>query len=418
MTDERDPIDVLPAGRRHDEAGADPGWHMQTRAIRAGRDHNASSLAPVLWPSTTYFNPSVDEQLAMATSARPPHFYARNGTPTVQEFEDAIASLEGAEAALAFASGMGAVSSVVFTLCSAGDHIVAQHRTFSVTSQLFTRVCPRFGIDVTFVDTSDAGAAAAAVRPGRTQLVFVETPANPALDLVDLDAIGSIKGPFTVVDGTFAPPPIQQVLAHGVDLVLHAATKGIAGHNDALLGVIAGSRDLIDAVWSHHLVHGAVASPFDAWNGLRGIRTLAVRLRQQCETAMVLARFLETQPAVAAVRYPGLASHPQHDLAVRQMTSGGSVLTFELGGGLAAGRRFVESVRLAQVAPSLGGPETLVVHPPTMTAATLAPEERSAMGITDGMVRVSVGLEHVDDLIADMAQALARAGSATPAAAS
>ncbi len=387
-------------------AFADPGWRPETRAIRAGRGHDGDSLAPVLWPSTTYCNPSVDEQLARATSARPARFYARNGTPTVQEFEDAVASLEGAEAALAFGSGMGALSSVVFTLCSTGDHVVAQHRTFSVTSQLFTRVCPRFGIDVTFVDASDAGALAAAVQPGRTQLVFVETPANPALDLVDLDAVGSIKGPFTVVDGTFAPPPVQQALAHGVDLVLHAATKGIAGHNDALLGVIAGSRDLVDAVWGYHLVHGAVASPFDAWNGLRGIRTLGARLRQQCSSADELARFLEGHRAVAAVRYPGLDSHPHHDLARRQMTSGGSVLTFELAGGLEAGRRFVESLRLAQVAPSLGGPETLVVHPSTMTAATLAPEERAAMGITDGMVRVSIGLEHVEDIRADLSQAL------------
>lgn len=385
----------------------DRGWRLETRAIRAGRAHDGNSLAPVLWPSTTYWNSSVDEQFAMATSTRPARFYGRNGTPTVQEFEDAVAALEGGEAALAFGSGMGALSSVVFTLCSAGDHIVAQHRTFSVTSQLFTRVCPRLGIDVTFVDASEAERVAAAVQPGRTQLVFVETPANPALDLVDLDLIGSIKGPFTVVDGTFAPPPVQQVLTHGVDLVLHAATKGIAGHNDALLGVIAGSRDLIDAVWGYHLVHGAVASPFDAWNGLRGIRTLAARLRQQCESAARIASFLEGHPAVAMVRYPGLASHPQHDVAVRQMTSGGSVLTFELAGGLSAGRTFVESVRLAQVAPSLGGPETLVVHPPTMTAATLAPDERIAMGITDGMVRVSVGLEHVEDLLADLSQALA-----------
>jgi cystathionine beta-lyase/cystathionine gamma-synthase len=381
-------------------------WRPETTAIRAGRRHDGSSLAPVLWPSTTYFDRSVDAQQALATSVHPARFYARNGSPTVQEFEDAVARLEGAEAALAFGSGMGAISSVVLALCSAGDHVVAQRQTFSVTNQLFTIVCPRFDIDVTFVDATDAAEVAAAVRPGETQVVFVETPANPVLDLVDLEAVGSIRGPFVVVDGTFAPPPVQQALEHGVDLVVHAATKGMAGHNDAMLGVVAGGRDLIDAIWGHHLIHGAVASPFDAWNGLRGIRTLTIRARQQSETAHRLAEFLEGHPAVARVRYPGLDSHPQRDLAKRQMTTGGTVLTFELDGGLEAGRRFVERVEIAQVAASLGGPETLVVHPPTMTAATLRPEERAAMGITDGMVRVSVGLEHADDLAADFGRAL------------
>jgi cystathionine beta-lyase/cystathionine gamma-synthase len=389
----------------------DPGWRPETRAVRAGRKHDGGSLAPVLWPSTTYADSSVDEQLRRATSAHPATFYSRNGSPTVIEFEDAVAALEGAESALAFGSGMGAISSVLLTLCSTGDHVVAQRQTFSVTNQLFTMVCPRLGIDVTFVDGTDAAAIADAVIPGRTQLVFVETPANPGLSLVDLDAVGAIKGPFTVVDGTFAPPPVQQVLAHGVDLVVHAATKGIAGHNDAMIGVIAGERELVDAIWGYHLVHGAVASPFDAWNALRGIRTLGPRLRHQCATAEELAEVLESHPAVARVSYPGLESHPQRALAKRQMTSGGSVLTFELAGGLDAGRAFVEGVRIAQVAPSLGGPETLVVHPPTMTAATLLPEERAAMGIGDGMIRVSVGLEHADDVIADFVQSLDRASN-------
>ncbi|MEY2589478.1 MAG: O-succinylhomoserine sulfhydrylase, partial [Acidimicrobiaceae bacterium] len=260
-------------------------WHAETRAVRAGRRFSGESLASALWPSTTYVNRSVDEQLGRARSVHPANFYSRNGSPTVVEFEEAIAALEGAEAALAFGSGMGAITSVLLTFCSTGDHVVAQSRTFSVTNQLFTMLCPRLGIDVTFVDGTDAEAVKAAVRPGKTQVVFVETPANPGLELVDLDAIGSIQGPFTVVDGTFAPPPVQMALEHGVDLVVHAATKGIAGHNDAMLGVIAGERDLVDAVWAHHLIHGAVASPYDAWNALRGIRTLNVRVRQQAETA-------------------------------------------------------------------------------------------------------------------------------------
>ncbi len=386
----------------------DDDWHVETRAVRAGRDHNGESLATVLWPSTTYFNASVDEQLSRARALHPAHFYSRNGSPTVLELEDAIAALEGAEAALAFGSGMGAIASVVLTFCGTGDHIVAQQRTFSVTNQLFTMLCPRLGIDVTFVDGTDSAAIAAAVRPGQTQLVFVETPANPGLELVDLDAVGAIKGPFTVCDATFAPPPVQQTLTHGIDLVLHAVTKGIAGHNDAMLGVIAGERDLIAAVWGHHLMHGAVASPYDSWNALRGIRTLAVRVRQQAATAQALAERLEAHPAVARVSYPGLDSHPQRAVALRQMSSGGTCLSFDLAGGIDAGRTFVQSVELAQVAPSLGGPETLVVHPTTMTAATLLPEERAAMGIGDGLIRVSVGLEHVDDVIADFVAALDR----------
>jgi cystathionine beta-lyase/cystathionine gamma-synthase len=385
-----------------------PEWRSETRAIRAGRTYNEASLAPVLWPSTTYFNRSVDEQYALALSPHPAKFYSRNGSPSVLEFEDAVAALEGAEAALAFASGMGAISSVVLTFCSTGDHVVAQSSTFSVTNQLFTMLCPRLGIDVTFVDATDSDAVRAAVRPGKTQLVFVETPANPGLSVVDLDAVGAIAGPFTVCDSTFAPPPVQQTLSHGIDIVIHAATKGLAGHNDAMLGVIAGERDLIAAVWGHHLMHGAVCSPFDAWNALRGIRTLHVRVTQQSDSALALGEFLESHDAVARVSYPGLDSHPQREVAKRQMTMGGSVLTFELAGGLDAGRAFVEAVELAQVAPSLGGPETLVVHPPTMTAATLTPDERAAMGIGEGMIRVSVGLEHVDDIIADFGQALAR----------
>ncbi len=385
-----------------------PEWRSETRAVRAGRAYDEGSLAPVLWPSTTYFNQSVEQQHALALSAHPAKFYSRNGSPSVLEFEDAVAALEGAEAALAFASGMGAISSVLLTFCSTGDHVVAQSSTFSVTNQLFTMLCPRLGIDVSFVDATDSDAVRAAVRPGKTQLVFVETPANPGLSVVDLDAIGAIQGPFTVCDSTFAPPPVQQTLSHGVDIVMHAATKGLAGHNDAMLGVIAGERDIIAAVWAHHLMHGAVCSPFDAWNALRGIRTLHVRVTQQSESALAMAEFLEGHGAVARVSYPGLDSHPQREVAKRQMTMGGSVLTFELAGGLEAGRTFVEHVELAQVAPSLGGPETLVVHPPTMTAATLTPDERAAMGIGEGMIRVSIGLEHVDDLIADFGQALDR----------
>ena len=385
-----------------------PEWRLETRAVRRGRVHSGDSLAPVLFPSTTYSVESVDDHKRMAHTARPGHYYSRFGSPTVQDFEDAVAALEGAEAALAFSSGMAAVTALVFGLCSTGDHIVAQRQVFSITAALFTMHCPRFGIDVTFVDGPDADGFAAAVRPGKTQLVFVETPANPALALTDLDAIGAIKGPITVCDSTFATPVVQQPLAHGVDLVLHAATKGIAGHNDALLGAVAGSRELIDAIWAWHSVQGGQASPFDAWNGTRGVRTLSARVHQQSDTALRLATFLESHPKVARVSYPGLDSHPQRDLAKRQMTLGGTLITVELAGGFDAGRTFVEACEIAQIALSLGGPETLLTHPATIVSH-LTPAERAELGVTDGMVRISVGLEHPDDLVADFAQALDRA---------
>jgi cystathionine beta-lyase/cystathionine gamma-synthase len=385
--------------------GVDPGWGIETRAIRSGRHFGGASLAPVLFPATTYEVESVDDHAAMAATLHPSLYYSRFGSPTVSDFEDAVARVEGAEAALAFASGMAALTGVVLALCSSGDHVVIPRQMFSVSSAFFLAHCPRFGIDVTVVDGTDPQQFADAVVPGRTQLLFVETPANPALSLTDIAAVAAIPGPFTVVDSTFATPIVQQPLAHGADLVLHAATKGLGGHNDALLGVIAGSRDMVEAVWPWLAVSGAQASPFDAMNGLRGIRTLAVRVRHQCDTALALARFFEDHEAVAAVSYPGLDSHPQRELALRQMDGGGTTLAVELAGGVEAARRFCGACRVARIALSLGGPETLVTHPATI-ARNLTPDERAALGVTDGMVRISVGLEGVDDLLADFGQAL------------
>ena len=391
-----------------DGDGMDPSWRLETRAVRAGREWSGASLAPVLYPSTTYEVSHVEDHAVLAGQARPTHYYSRFGSPTVRDFESAVAALEGAEAALAFGSGMAAITAVVLGLCSSGDHVVAQRQVFSATSTLFLAHCPRFGIDVTIVDGTSTDEFVAAVQPGRTQVVFVETPGNPALSLTDIAAVSAIPGPFTVVDSTFATPVVQRPLDYGADLVMHAATKGIAGHNDALLGVLAGDRELIDTVWAWHLVQGGQASPFDAWNGLRGIRTLSARVHQQCATALTLAEALEAHDAVASVSYPGLDSHPQRELAKRQMDLGGTVLTVELAGGAEAARRFCDGCRVARIALSLGGPETLLTHPATIVGH-LTPEERAALGVEDGMVRISVGLEHVDDLLADVQQALASA---------
>lgn len=380
---------------------------IETTAITAGRRANEGSLSTPLWATTTFAQTSLDEALRKATKPRVKDFYSRYGNPTVAAFEDAVAELEGAAGAQAFASGMGAVSATVLALCSSGDHVVAASSLYTSTNGLFAGVCPRFGIDVTFVDQADTAAVAAAVIPGRTRLLFVESPANPVLQLADLEALSAIPGPLKVVDSTFAGPLIQRPLELGFDLVVHSATKSLAGHNDATLGVVAGEEDLLQWIWGFHTIIGAVASPFDALLALRGIRTLPLRVRQACDTAQRLAEVLEDHPGVDRVHHPGLDSHPQRDLAKRQMANGGSNLSFEVRGGLEAASRFVGAVRLCQMAPSLGGPETLVTHPVSTTAASMPPEERAAIGITDGLVRMSVGLEHADDVIADVLQALA-----------
>ena len=383
-----------------------PDLHPETLAIIGGRPVGETSLAPVIYPTSAFEAETVDEARRAATTPGSDRFYSRYGNPSVTAFESAIAQLEGAEAARAYGSGMGAVTGVILALCSAGDHIVAQRQLYGATQLAFQAMCPRFGIDVTFVDGTDPEAFAAAVRPGKTTLVWAETPANPKLDLVDLDAVGAIAGPVTVVDSTFATPLGQRPLQHGVDLVVHSATKGIGGHNDATLGVVAGSSELITWLWGFAVLQGAVASPYDAANGLRGLRTLAARLDVQCASAQRLAEVLEAHPAISEVRYPGLASHPQHALAIAQLDRMGVMISFDVTEGLEGGRRFVESLQIARMAPSLGGPETLVTHPASTSHVSLTPEELAANGISQGTIRLSIGIEHVDDLIADFAQAL------------
>lgn len=379
---------------------------VDTIAVRAGRSASGSALAPVLWASAAFVTEDVESARRMATSTGSTEFYSRYGNPSVADFEALIAELEGAEAARAFASGMGAITAVVMGICSSGDHIVTQHQLYAGTQMLFNAVCPRFGIDVSFVDAADPDAWDAAIRPGKTTLVFAETPANPKLALVDIERLGAIAGPVTVVDSTFATPIAQRPLDHGVDLVLHSATKAIGGHNDATIGVVAGSQELLDWLWGFAVLQGANASPYDAVNAIRGARTLAVRVERQAATAGRLAQVLENDRRVDAVWYPGLESFPQFDLAQRQMRTPGGLITFDLAGGREAGRAFVESVRICQLATSLGGPETLVTHPASTTHVGLLPEELEASGIGPGTVRLSVGLEHPDDLLGDIDQAL------------
>lgn len=387
---------------------ADTGRQQQpeTKAITAGRDESGS-LAPALWASSTWDTTDVDGTNAGAKSVHATGFYSRYGNPTVQSFEHAIADLEGTEAALAFGSGMGAIASTIFALCSTGDHIVAQRNCYGGTLAFLDGPCKRMGIDVTYVDGRNANEFAAAVKPGKTMLVMAETPTNPHLDIVDLAAFGAIKGPYTMVDSTVATPLGQQPCAYGVSLTMHSATKGIAGHNDATLGVVAGEKDLINTIWSYAVLHGATASPFDALNGVRGIRSLGARLRQQGETAQRLAEWFTAHPAIKRVNYPGLTSHPQHELAKRQMRWFGSLMSIELCGGVDDARRLSQRLQLVRSAVTLGGPDTLISHSASSTHISVDPAVKAATGISDTLMRISVGLEAFDDVRNDFAAALA-----------
>jgi len=377
-----------------------------TTAITAGRD-DSGSLAPSLTPSSTWTSSGLEESHRQATAIHETKNYSRYANPTVESFEKAIAELENTQAALAFGSGMGAISTVVLALCSKGDHIVAQRNCYAGTLAFLNGPCARLGIDVTFVDGRNASEFAAAVRPGKTMLVMAESPSNPHLDLVDLTELGKIKGPFTVVDSTLATPLGQRPHDHGVSIVLHSATKGIAGHNDAMLGVIAADADLISDIWTYSVLHGATASPFDAMNGLRGIRTLDARLTRQCQSAQTLAEWLSAQKNVTAVYYPGLKSHPQHELAKNQMNYFGSVLSFDIKGGKPVATKLLSALQLIRPAVTLGGPETLISHSASSTHNSVDSETKTKTGLTDSLLRLSVGLEACADIQNDLASALA-----------
>ena len=385
--------------------------HPDTSVIRAGRSDQPDSLAPALFPSTNFTTQSTVESQRKAQDLTERRFYGRHSNPTVGAFEEAMAELEGAEAARAFSSGMGAISSVVLALCRSGDHIVAQRELYGASYVFFKWVQERFNIEVTFVGGHQAADFAAAVRPGQTKLVFAETPSNPLQGTVDLSQLGAIAGPTVVVDSTAAPPTSQRPLEWGVDLSLHSATKSIAGHNDAMLGVVSGSDDLLAWIRSYGVLHGANASPFDAMNGLRGLRTLALRTERQSATAAELAQLLTQHPAVAQVWFPGLESDPGFSLARQQMKLPGGMVAFKLA--VADGAdpqpvvaKFMAQLTLAQQATSMGGPETLVTQPYTTTHSGLWPEELEQVGLTPDIIRVSLGLEHPADLLADFSQAL------------
>ena len=319
-----------------------------------------------------------------------------------------MAGLEGTEAAIVTASGMGAITCAILAHLRAGDHIIGQSNHYMAASKFVTDVLPRFGVSSDIVDQTDPDAFAAAIRP-KTKVIFVETPSNPTGQVTDLTAVAALakaNGITTICDNTFASPINQQPHALGIDIVIHSATKYLGGHHDLIAGVACGSKDSIDRVWSFVNMFGPTAGPIDAWLLLRGLRTLPLRVRQHNESGLEVADWLESHPEIDAVHYPGLPSHPDHDLAARQMTGFGGTFSFQVAGGYAQTERFMSRLQMIRQAVSLGGFETLAVHAAAMWAGSLTDEQVRAAGVEPNMVRISIGLEAADDIKADLDRAL------------
>jgi cystathionine beta-lyase/cystathionine gamma-synthase len=381
----------------------------QTKCIHAPRELNrTSAISPPIWQTTTFLAESSEHFAELAKAVKPTEYYSRYGNPTHQQVEAVMATLEGGEAAMVTASGMGAISTSVLSLLDKGDHVVAQRNLYAGTASLLEDVLPRWGIECTFVDQTKAERWAEALRPN-TKLIYAETPANPLMRLTDLQAVaalGKTRGIITIVDNTFATPINQRPLENGIDVVIHSGTKYLGGHSDVTAGVIIGSTAFIERAWRFHIVIGAALGPFDAWLLLRGIRTLGVRVERHNQNALVLARFFESHPKIQRVNYPGLESHPQHELARKQMSGFTGVMSIELRGGYETAVRFIASLKLGSYAASLGGFETLLVHPAAMWGDTLTDAQRKALVVGENLVRISVGLEDEQDLIDDFSQAL------------
>ena len=371
-----------------------------------------SAIAPPIHLSATFRAADAAGFADMASRPRHPRYYTRYGNPTTERVAGLIAGLEGAPAGLMTASGMGAISAAVLAMVGAGDHVVAQTNHYMGTSRLLGDLLVRMGVSVSFVDQTDVSAFEHAICP-QTRLIVLETPVNPTLALTDLGAVAELarrRGIRTLADNTFASPLNQQPRRFGIDLVVHSATKYLGGHHDLTAGAVLGDADLIEQVWNTSIMLGAVLSPQDAWLLLRGLRTLSVRVERINASALRLAHALAAMPGVDAVHYPGLPSHPQHDLARRQMTGFGGVMAVQVRGGYRGAEAVMKRLRLFAQAVSLGGVESLAVHAAAMWAGSLDDEALRAAGIAPDLIRLSVGLERAEDLMADLAQALAPAG--------
>lgn len=384
-----------------------------TRAIHHGYDpaEEHGALTPPVFMTSTYAFDSAEAGRDMFLGQREGYIYGRTRNPGQSLLEDRLASLEGGEAGLAVASGMAAISAMAWTLLEAGDTIVVNDTLYGNSFALFTRGLTRFGIRTSVADFADLDAAAAAIRANRPKLVFFETPSNPTLKLVDIAAIAALAheiGALAVVDNTFATPALQRPLALGADLVVHSATKFLGGHGDLIAGAVIGPKAIIERIRGQGLrfLTGATIAPLTAFLLLRGLKTLELRMERHCASARAIAEILCDHKAVRWVSYPGLPSFSAHDLARRQMSGFGGLISFELDGGIAAGMRFMNRLALVTRAVSLGDAETLVQHPASMTHSTYGAEERRRHGISDGLIRLSVGLETLADIKDDILQAL------------
>ncbi|HPA90975.1 MAG TPA: aminotransferase class I/II-fold pyridoxal phosphate-dependent enzyme [Quisquiliibacterium sp.] len=367
-----------------------------------------SSIAPPIHPSATFRAADAADFADMAGRVRHPRYYTRYGNPTLERVAQLVAGLEGGEAALLASSGMGAISATLIGLLRAGDHVVAQRNHYMGTTRLLGELLPRYGVGAAFVDQTSVEAFETAIRP-ETRLLMVETPANPTLALTDLEGVARLaqaRGVLTVADNTFASPINQKPLAAGIDIVVHSATKSLGGHHDLTAGAVVARRALIDRIWDSAIVLGSVLGPHDAWLLLRGLRTLSVRVERSNQSALAIARWLQTCPGVDAVFYPGLEQHPQHALACRQMSGFGSVIALRVRGGYRGAEQFMSRLALFAQAVSLGGVESLAVHAAAMWSGSLSEEAMRDSGIEPDLIRLSIGLEHVDDLMADLGQAL------------
>ena len=382
-----------------------------TLAVRAGEDaaraHRATQV-PIVY-SAAFGYEDVDSWVDAALGRTEGHIYTRNTNPTVAAFEEKVRILEGAEAATSFSTGMAAVSNTLFALLAPGDRVVSVKDTYGGTNQMFVDFLPRWGVEVELCDTSDFEQIEAAIARG-CRLVYLETPTNPTLKVMDIARLSKAAheaGAIVVADNTFATPINQNPLALGTDLVLHSATKFLGGHADALGGVLCGPAELIKQVYHYREITGASMDPMAAFLLVRSLKTLAIRVQRQNENALTIARWLAEQPQVEAVNYPGLETHLHHDVAARQMRGYGGMMSFSLRGGFDAVKRVLPRLRLAHLAANLGAVETLAGVPATTSHVECTAEERAAMGIPEGLVRYSVGIEDAGDLIADLEQAFA-----------
>ncbi len=374
---------------------------FSTTAVHAGQapDPTTGAIMFPVYLTSTY----VQEELGKDKG----YVYSRVANPTRTALEKNIAALEGATEGMAFGSGVAAVDAIL-RLLKPGDHVVMSWNVYGGTYRIARQIWEGYGIQFDFVDTTDLANVRKALRPS-TRMLFIESPTNPTMEVTDIagsSAIARERGLISVIDNTFATPYLQQPIAMGIDVVLHSLTKYLNGHSDMLGGLVVTSRgDIAERLRFFQKATGGILSPFDSWLCLRGTKTLAVRMKQHCENAMAVAEWLTRQPRVKRVIYPGLPSHPQHALARTQMKGFGGMISFDLGS-LGSASAFLKRVRLCALAESLGGVETIITHPATMTHAAIPPEQRQKIGVTDGLVRISVGIEDVEDILADLEQAL------------